>query len=138
MNFWTRISRIIIKQRFLILLLLGLATFFMFSQIKHMRFSYEEANLLPKDHEINLQYNKFLDLFGEEGNVIVIAVKDSTFFTSDGSWYSLFPNNGGTSNRSLLISPIKREGSLYNSSPYNIRFVDILKHSTFLARVAAT
>lgn len=83
MNFWTRISRIIIKQRFLILLLLGLATFFMFSQIKHMRFSYEEANLLPKDHEINLQYNKFLDLFGEEGNVIVIAVKDSTFFTSD-------------------------------------------------------
>jgi predicted RND superfamily exporter protein len=48
-----------------------------------MRFSYEEANLLPKDHEINLKYNKFLDLFGEEGNVIVIAVKDSAIFTSD-------------------------------------------------------
>ena len=56
-----------------------------------MRFSYEEANLLPKDHEINLQYNKFLDLFGEEGNVIVIAVKDSTFFTSDkfNNWNTL-------------------------------------------------
>jgi predicted RND superfamily exporter protein len=83
MDFWTRISRIIIKQRFLILLLLGVATFFMYSQIKHMRFSYEEANLLPKDHELNLKYNKFLNLFGEEGNVIVIAVKDSTIFTSN-------------------------------------------------------
>ena len=48
-----------------------------------MRFSYEEANLLPKDHELNLKYNKFLNLFGEEGNVIVIAVKDSTIFTSN-------------------------------------------------------
>lgn len=46
-----------------------------------MRFSYVEANLLPKDHEINIKYDQFLNLFGDEGNVIVIAVKDSTFFT---------------------------------------------------------
>ena len=64
-----------------IMLLLGAATFFMYSQIKYMRFSYEEANLMPKDHEVNIQYGKFLNLFGEEGNVIVIGVKDSTFFT---------------------------------------------------------
>lgn len=83
MDFWTRISRIIIKQRFLILLLLGAATFFMFSQIKHMRFSYVEANLLPKDHEINIKYDTFLNLFGDEGNVIVIGVKDSTVFTPE-------------------------------------------------------
>lgn len=46
-----------------------------------MRFSYVEANLLPKDHEVNIKYDKFLKLFGEEGNVIVIGVKDSTVFT---------------------------------------------------------
>lgn len=50
-------------------------------QWKHMRFTYTEANLLPDDHEINLEYNKFLDQFGEEGNLIVIGVKDSTLFT---------------------------------------------------------
>lgn len=48
-----------------------------------MRFSFVEANLLPKDHEINISYDKFLDLFGEEGNIIVIGVKDSTFFTPE-------------------------------------------------------
>ena len=91
MDFWTRISRIIIKQRFLILLLLGAATLFMYSQIKHMRFSFVEANLMPKDHVINIQYNKFLDLFGEEGNVIVIGVKDTTVFTPQkfNSWNKL-------------------------------------------------
>lgn len=46
-----------------------------------MRFSYTEANLLPDDHEINLEYNQFLDKFGEEGNIIVLAVQDSTLFT---------------------------------------------------------
>ena len=50
-------------------------------QWKHMRFTYTEANLLPDNHEINVEYNKFLSKFGEEGNLIVIGVKDSTLFT---------------------------------------------------------
>jgi len=81
MNFWTRISRLIIKNRILILLLIGGATYFMTTQMKYMRFSYTEANLLPEDHEVNLAYNKFLDLFGEEGNIVILGVQDSTLFT---------------------------------------------------------
>ncbi len=46
-----------------------------------MRFTYTEANLLPDDHEVNITYNDFLQKFGEEGNLIVIGVKDSTLFT---------------------------------------------------------
>jgi predicted RND superfamily exporter protein len=45
-----------------------------------MRFSYTEANLLPDDHEDNVAYNEFLDKFGEEGNVVLLGVKDSTLF----------------------------------------------------------
>jgi predicted RND superfamily exporter protein len=45
-----------------------------------MRFSYTEANLLPDDHEDNIAYNEFLDKFGEEGNVVLLGVKDSTLF----------------------------------------------------------
>lgn len=48
-----------------------------------MRFTYSEANLLPDDHEINLEYKNFLDKFGEEGNLIVLGVKDSTLFTPE-------------------------------------------------------
>ncbi|MBT3546208.1 MAG: MMPL family transporter [Flavobacterium sp.] len=91
MNFWTRVSRIILKNRYLILILIAIATAFLVSQMKHMRFSYTEANLLPEDHEVNIQYNQFLDIFGEEGNLILLAIKDSTVFTPAkfNAWNSL-------------------------------------------------
>ena len=50
-------------------------------QWKNMRFTFTEANLLPDDHEVNIQYNSFLDKFGEEGNLIVLGFKDTNFFT---------------------------------------------------------
>jgi len=46
-----------------------------------MRFTYTEANLLPDYNEANITYNNFLKIFGEEGNLIVLGVKDSTLFT---------------------------------------------------------
>jgi predicted RND superfamily exporter protein len=81
MDFWTPVSRIILKNRYVILFLIGAFTYFLASQMEYMRFSYTEANLLPENHEINIQYNQFLELFGEEGNLIILAVNDSTIFT---------------------------------------------------------
>lgn len=46
-----------------------------------MRLSNTEANLLPDDHEANISYNNFLKIFGEEGNLIVLGVKDSSLFS---------------------------------------------------------
>ncbi|MDY7396022.1 efflux RND transporter permease subunit [Aureibaculum sp. 2210JD6-5] len=82
MNFWAHISRIIIKGRIPILIILAIITYFLASQMQYMRFSHSEANLLPKNHEVNLEYNKFLEIFGEEGNLIILATKDSTIYTA--------------------------------------------------------
>ncbi len=49
-------------------------------QWKYMRFTYTEANLLPDDHKFNKEYVEFLDTFGEEGNLIILGIKDSTLF----------------------------------------------------------
>ena len=46
-----------------------------------MKFSYTEANLLPENHIANLEYNTFLEIFGEEGNLVILGVKDPTIFT---------------------------------------------------------
>jgi predicted RND superfamily exporter protein len=46
-----------------------------------MRFTFTEANLLPDQHEENIRYNQFLDLFGEDGNVMVLALQDSDLFS---------------------------------------------------------
>ena len=80
-SFWDFIARFILRNRIILLITLVLFTVFMAFQWKNMRFTYTEANLLPDDHIINQEYNSFLDKFGEEGNLVVIGFKDSTFFT---------------------------------------------------------
>ncbi|MEM6514734.1 MAG: efflux RND transporter permease subunit [Bacteroidota bacterium] len=80
-GFWEIIARIILRNKIGILAIIILATIFFSSQWQYMRFTYSEANLLPDDHEINKTYNEFLDVFGEEGNLIVLGIKDSSLFT---------------------------------------------------------
>lgn len=80
-GFWEAVARIILRNKIVILMLILLATLFFSSQWKHMRFSNTEANLLPDEHPVNLIYNNFLEIFGEEGNLIILGVQDSTLFT---------------------------------------------------------
>ena len=80
-SFWEAIARSILRNRIVLILLLFAVTVFWASHWDNMRFTFTEANLLPDNHPENITYNKFLSLFGEEGSVIVIAVKDSSFFT---------------------------------------------------------
>jgi len=82
-GFWGAIARFILRNRAFILIVIAGITVLLGMQWKHMRFTYTEANLLPDDHEINLEYKAFLDQFGEEGNLIVLGVKDSTLFTPE-------------------------------------------------------
>ena len=73
-GFWVSVASIILRYRLLILILVAAFTVFLGFQWQHMRFTYTEANLLPDDHEVNLEYNTFLDKFGEEGNLIVLGL----------------------------------------------------------------
>ena len=81
MNFWTKVASIILRNRYLVLIGIAIITGLLASQMKYMQFSYTEANLLPENHEANLEYNKFLEIFGEEGNLVILGIKDSTVFT---------------------------------------------------------
>lgn len=80
-SFWEVVARLILRNRIAILIGIILITIFFSFQWKNMRFTHTEANLLPDDHEINITYNEFLKVFGEEGNLIVLGIKDSTLFT---------------------------------------------------------
>lgn len=82
-GFWETIARLILRNRIVFIIILLLATLFFSMQWDKMRFTYTEANLLPDEHEVNLEYNAFLETFGEEGNLIVLGVKDSSLFTVD-------------------------------------------------------
>jgi len=90
-GFWEAVARLILRNKIAILIAIVCATVFFSSQWKHMRFTYTEANLLPDDHEVNKTYNAFLNIFGEEGNLIVLGVKDSTLYTVEqlNAWNNL-------------------------------------------------
>ncbi len=82
-GFWGWVARFILRNRTGILIVIAVITVLLALQWKNMRFTYTEANLLPDDHPINLEYDQFLSHFGEEGNLIVMGVKDSTIFTPE-------------------------------------------------------
>ena len=97
-HFWDALASIILRSRLAILLLIGFCTLMMTTQWGKMRFTYTEANILPDEHPVNLKYNDFLEIFGEEGNLIVLGVKDSLLFSVENlnAWNRLsksFENN---------------------------------------------
>ena len=71
---WESIARIILNNRIIIIISLICATYFFSTHWHKIRFTYTEANLLPDTHQENLKYDAFTNKFGEEGNLIVIAV----------------------------------------------------------------
>ncbi|WP_297794710.1 MMPL family transporter [uncultured Eudoraea sp.] len=79
-GFWGKVATIILRNRILILFLITGVTIFLAFQWKNMQFATSEANLLPDDHPLNIEYEAFLAKFGEEGNTIAFAIKDSAFY----------------------------------------------------------
>ena len=90
-RFWGSVARLILRNRVLFLAAILGATFFLSTQWGNIRFSFTEANLLPDNHPFNSFYEQFLDRFGEEGNVIVLAIQDDHFFMPEklSAWKAL-------------------------------------------------
>ena len=88
---WDIFARLILRNRIFFLVLIFLSTLLLSTQWKNLKFSYSEANLMPKDHPFNLAYDNFVNVFGEEGNLLIIAVNDSLLFKKNNfnSWIKL-------------------------------------------------
>ena len=70
---WNKIAGVLIRQRFLWLLLLGIGTLFMGSHIPNVRLQYQFGGLLPATDSTAIAYEEFKSVFGTEGNVMVIG-----------------------------------------------------------------
>ncbi len=145
-DFWAKVARIILRNRILILTLIVAFTVFMSLQWENMRFSNTQANLLPDDHPVNLEYKSFLNQFGEEGNAMVFAIKDSLLFTPENfkRWNKLskqleaFPESDfvlSTDNLQELIKDNEKQefvlSPLLKKQPETLAEVDSLVHHLF-------
>lgn len=105
-GFWELIARIILRNRIVILGSIILITVLLSLQWNNIRFTQTEANLIPADDKVNVDYQKFLDQFGEEGNLIVIATKDNHLFTPKvyQAWSELMTTIKSHKEVSLVVS----------------------------------
>lgn len=127
-SFWGSVARLILRNRFLILLGIVATTLFWASQWQYMQFTYSEANLLPDKHPENVRYQKFLHTFGEEGNLIVIALQDTAFFQADKlkAWEKLNQKLTAFPEIESVLSVENLQGLTKNTQKERFDFVPLL------------
>ena len=90
-NMWIKLSRLILRNRILFLSVLAVITIFLGYHARKVEMSYEYASLLPKKDQAYKDYQNFVEIFGQEGNLIIVGVQDTNFFRLDhfNAWKSL-------------------------------------------------
>ena len=130
-RFWSTVASLILRNRIVCILLIIATTVFLGMQWKNMRFSFNEASLLPDDHLFNLKYQSFVDRFGDEGNLIVLAIQDSTFFRPENiqQWSALtksfedhdaIANVSGIGNLKQLKKNARQQNFVVEDVPYQL------------------
>src|SRR6476620_5698257 len=105
-GFWEVVAGIILRNRIAFSVGIVLLTVFLAMQWKNVGMTYNEANLLPKNHKANKDYTQFLNIFGEEGNLVVIGIKDKAFFTPKAykAWNEMMTNLKSHKEVELVVS----------------------------------
>ncbi|MBK3516279.1 efflux RND transporter permease subunit [Carboxylicivirga marina] len=77
---WINIARFILRNRIAILVALLAITIFMGIMSRRIEMSYQYAPLLPEDDPTYLEYQDFLSIYGNEGNMVIVGVENEDFF----------------------------------------------------------
>ncbi len=85
------ISRIILRNRPALLVIIGVLTVFFGWRAFKIELSYDFARILPVTDSNYIEYQNFKATFGEDGSVMVIGVEDKNFFQLEkfNDWYAL-------------------------------------------------
>ena len=88
---WNRIASVLLRQRLLLLIIIGCLTVLMALQIPNLRLQYTFGGLLPSTDSTAIEYERFIDNFGTEGNVLLIGADARVLRTTAGlqAWYEL-------------------------------------------------
>jgi len=89
--FWYNLSKLILKNRRNWLFVVFVTTLFMGFMASKITMSYELARILPKSDENFKIYEDFKQRFGEDGNVMVIAIESDKIYELEtfNQWYDL-------------------------------------------------
>ncbi|MBK6266692.1 MMPL family transporter [Marivirga sp. S37H4] len=77
---WTKLAHNVIKFRLPLIIILALITIFMGYRAKNIEMDYDLAQMVPDTDVDFIALNKFKDLFGDDGNILAIGIKDSSLY----------------------------------------------------------
>ena len=77
---WERLGRTVIKNRLLLLIILGVITVIMGFFASRVKLSYEFSKAIPTSNKHYKDYLNFKKVFGDDGNTLVIGVVSKDFF----------------------------------------------------------
>ncbi|RLD25265.1 MAG: hypothetical protein DRI71_00075 [Bacteroidetes bacterium] len=78
---WTKLADFIIKNRLLLILLIVAVTVFMGYNARKAELNYDFAKIVPKSDPDMIDFENFRELFGEDGSILAIGIRDSSLFT---------------------------------------------------------
>src|SRR4051812_13795157 len=77
---WVKISNLIIKNRLILLSLTILITIFMAYKSREVEMTYDFVKVVPENDSSMIDFKKFKKTFGEDGNILVIGLKDESVY----------------------------------------------------------
>ena len=88
---WAWLSSRILRNRNGILVVLGLITVFLGYEGRNVSVSYKFGGLLPKSDSAYVNYERLLEKFSEDGNVIVLGVENTDLYKLENfqAWWQL-------------------------------------------------
>ena len=126
--FWYNVSKIILKNRRIWLTVLFFTTIFMGYMASKITMSYELARILPKSDENFKIYEDFKQRFGEDGNVMVIAIDTDKMYELNtfNAWYDLNKKIKGIEGIKNVLSNTNLFGVVKNDSLKKFTFPPIV------------
>ncbi len=124
----TAVSRIILRNRSIIVIILALFTIFMAYNAASVRLSYESVKLLSKKDSALIDYEQFKKHFGEDGNIYVIGSINPDIFTVDqfNAWYRLGNDIRKINGVEEVISMARTKTLVKNQLTHRFDFVSVV------------
>ena len=89
---WNWLAKLILKNRLLLLIIIAGITVFMGYQAKQDKIAYNYIQLLPDDDSTWVDYQKYQQMFGPDGTVMIAGMQADSLFTNVSlfnDWYAL-------------------------------------------------
>ena len=83
LKMWTKLAHIVLKNRLILIVIIGIITLFMAYKAKDVQFTYSFFTAVPADDPDMMYFTKFKETFGEDANILAVGIKDSALYQVD-------------------------------------------------------